>query len=370
MEYLQVTFRIEAGAGEASVLAESLLLEQTIETPLDVARRYPFVRDNMLGRILELAPETEDVVLATLELPLVNARLGVPQFLNVLFGNSSLHERVSLDSFELPPALAKEYPGPRFGIAGIRDRLGVHGRPLTCSALKPVGLTTTQLSSLCRTFALGGIDLIKDDHYLANQPFSPFRERVASCIMAVLDAATETGRRSVYCPNLCGTPDEILRQADEAQEMGVQAVMVAPMLIGLPMFAELVRNRLNIPVLAHPSFAGSTRIRPDTLQGRLFRMLGADAIIFANYGGRFSYSPGVCEAIAERAREPWHHFAPAFPVPAGGMQVERTAELIDFFGMDTILLVGGSLLAAGDALLEQTRKFTESVAEAASTRTR
>ena len=78
----------------------------------------------------------------------------------------------------------------------------------------------------------------------------------------------------------------------------------------------------------------------------------------------------VCEAIAERAREPWHHFAPAFPVPAGGMQVERTAELIDFFGMDTILLVGGSLLAAGDALLEQTRKFTESGAEAASTRTR
>ncbi len=365
MEYLHVTFRIEGPADDARVVAESLLLEQSVETPIEVARQYDFVRENMLGKIVNVHRVSDIASEATLALPTVTAGGGVAQFLNVLFGNASLHERVSLEDFQVPEGMLESFPGPRFGISGIRERLGVPGRPLTCSALKPVGLSTTQLATLCRTFALGGIDVIKDDHYLGNQPFSPFRERVAACEMAILDVASTTGHRGVYCPNLIGTPDEILRQADEAQEMGVQAVMVAPMLVGLPFFADLVRSRLDVPVFVHPSFAGSTRIRPETLLGRLFRMLGGDAIIFANYGGRFSYSAEASGAIADRCREPWNGIRAAFPVPAGGMSVERTQELVDFFGPDTILLVGGGLLKAGDQLLEQTRAFTSAVAQSA-----
>jgi len=38
------------------------------------------------------------------------------------------------------------------------------------------------------------------------------------------------------------------------------------------------------------------------------------------------------------------------PVPAGGMSVERAAEIVRAYGNDAMLLVGGSLLAAGDGL--------------------
>jgi ribulose-bisphosphate carboxylase large chain len=53
-------------------------------------------------------------------------------------------------------------------------------------------------------------------------------------------------------------------------------------------------------------------------------------------------------------------------VPAGGIRVERIAELLDFYGPDCILLVGGSLYQAGDALFERTRSLVEQVARIAS----
>ena len=56
---------------------------------------------------------------------------------------------------------------------------------------------------------------------------------------------------------------------------------------------------------------------------------------------------------------------PAFPAPAGGIRVERVGELLEFYGNDCILLIGGSLYQAGDALFDRTRDLVEQVARAA-----
>lgn len=365
MEHFEVTYHLAGPGEDVRMQAESVLLEQTVETPRRVAERYPFVRDNLLGQVRSVTEADEGGFLAHLSLPVATASADPAQFLNVLFGNASLQPFVTLHDFEIPETLQAMFQGPRFGIDGIRARLGVHDRPLTCSALKPVGLDLEALAKLCRAFALGGIDMIKDDHYLADQPFASFETRVLACQEIVEEIAAKTGRKTLYVPNLSGTPEAVRRQADIAQEAGAQAVMVAPMLLGLPFFYELTRHRVDVPVLAHPSFGGALRIRPETLFGKLFRLFGADAVIFANYGGRFAYPQDLCGRIADTLRRPWHGFRSAFPVPAGGMTTDRTDELVSFFGPDTVLLVGGSLLEAGDALLERTRTFTESVARAA-----
>jgi ribulose-bisphosphate carboxylase large chain len=52
------------------------------------------------------------------------------------------------------------------------------------------------------------------------------------------------------------------------------------------------------------------------------------------------------------------------PVPAGGMSVERVPELKREYGVDSMLLIGGSLLAAGERLAERSRAFVEAVAAA------
>jgi ribulose-bisphosphate carboxylase large chain len=136
--------------------------------------------------------------------------------------------------------------------------------------------------------------------------------------------------------------------------------LVAPMIAGVATLAALVREA-NAPIIAHPALAGAARIAPPLLLGRLFRMFGADATIFPNAGGRFGYSEATCNAIADAAREPWHGLAPALPVPAGGMSVERVPGIHAQFGVDTMLLIGGSLLAAGDRLAERCRDFVAAV---------
>ena len=51
---------------------------------------------------------------------------------------------------------------------------------------------------------------------------------------------------------------------------------------------------------AHPTLAGAARIAPPLLFGKLFRLLGADAVVFPNHGGRFGYSPRYLPALAAR----------------------------------------------------------------------
>lgn len=364
-EFLEVTYHLSDISSKVREQVESILQEQTIETPAVVAERYPFVRENMMGRVSDIVPDPMGGTLAVLELPLITASSDVSQFLNVLFGNSSLHADLELVDFQIPSSLEALFPGPQHGVDGLRQIVGAARRPLTCSALKPVGARIDELVDLCRGFVAGGIDMIKDDHYLADQTFAPFERRVHACLASVEDMSAKSGNRSIYIPNLSGTPDAIRREADFAQRAGAKAVMVAPMLVGMPFLHELTTRWLDIPVIAHPSFGGSVRVRSTTLFGKLFRLFGADAVIFANFGGRFSYPPSVCREIAGNLREEWMWIKRAFPVPAGGMNADRAPELVRFFGRDTILLVGGSLLESGEALAEMTRAFTESVRSAA-----
>ena len=53
---------------------------------------------------------------------------------------------------------------------------------------------------------------------------------------------------------------------------------------------------------------------------------------------------------------------PALPVPAGGMRLERVEELLDFYGPDTMLLIGGNLLIDHERVLQRTQEFVERVA--------
>jgi S-methyl-5-thioribulose 1-phosphate isomerase len=284
------------------------------------------------------------------------------QLANMLFGNCSLQPEVELIDVAFPEGYEKAFPGPRFGIAGIRALTKVERRALTCAALKPQGSPIEYLAQLARTFALAGIDVVKDDHGIANQAYGPFAERVPAVQRAIAAANRETGGHTVYAPTFSGGPRALAAQAEVAKDHGVRMGLVAPMLVGLPTFVEM-QIELDFPLMAHPAFAGADRIAPPLLLGKLFRMLGADATIFPNHGGRFSYDRETCLGIARAAREPWSGVRPTLPVPAGGMSVERVDEMIEGYGNDTMLLIGGALLSAKDRMLERSREFVGKVAE-------
>lgn len=361
MAWISATYLLSSTADDIRARAQALALEQSVELPL-AAVSDARIREEIVARVTGLDSVDGRRYRVKLELAVATIGENPAQLLNMLFGNCALQEDVELQDFVLPPAMLSAFRGPRYGSAGVRDITNVRGRPLTCTALKPQGSSPDELAKLCQTFADAGIDVIKDDHGIADQRYAPFAERVKRCQAAVERARERTGRNVQYAPSLVGTPRQVAEQARLARDCGVRMVLVAPMLAGLPAFAEFAEST-DLAILAHPSFGG-LRISPVLLFGKIFRLFGADAVIYPNYGGRFSYSSDLCKALADTLRAPWGSLRPALPVPAGGMPVERTDEMVAFYGKETMLLIGGSLLVAGDALAERSRSFVAAVEKA------
>jgi ribulose-bisphosphate carboxylase large chain len=362
-EALRVTYRLAASGARAAARAEEIAREQTVEVPR-AALSEPACAA-LVGRVEALRAEAEGCTLATLAYDPAATAFEPAQLVNVIFGNSSLHADVECADVELPPALTRALRGPRFGIEGLRKLAQVWDRPLTCTAVKPMGLSPAALAELAYTFACAGIDVIKDDHGLGAQAFSPFEERVPRCLDAIERAARETGRRSLYLPNLIGTPEVVARNLRFAQEHGAPAVVTSPMLIGLPAFWELVQERASVPVFAHPAFGGAQRIAPEALFGRLFRAFGADAVIFVSFGSRFAAGREACLRLAANLRAPWPGVMPSLPVPGGGIVAENVAEVVACYGRDCMLLVGGSLQAGPGSVAERSRELVRAVERAA-----
>ena len=90
-------------------------------------------------------------------------------------------------------------------------------------------------------------------------------------------------------------------------------------------------------------------------------MLGADALVFPNHGGRFGYTPRNMPRDRRNGARRGMGLSPAVPVPAGGMTTIAWAEMLDFYGSEVMLLIGGALLEARERLTQETAAFVETV---------
>lgn len=345
--------------------AQLLAIEQSIEMPPEAVldRR---ILDEVMARVEGIEAQADGSSLAHLALSTESVGDDAGQLMNMIFGNSSLQPDIEVIDLDIPATLAAAFGGPNLGIEGLRRLTGAQGRPLTCTALKPIGSSVVQLSDLCGTFARAGVDVIKDDHGWADQSSAPFAQRVAACQRAVDEAnASARGRHTLYAPSLYGTHSQMQRQVELARRHGVEMVLIAPMVCGVATLNALHREHDGLAFLAHPALGGNARIAPDALLGKLFRLFGADAVIFPNHGGRFTYPRSVCQAIASNNRGDWHALRRTLPTPAGGMSVERCGEIVREYGRDTMLLIGGSLLIAREHVARRARAFVEAVHDAA-----
>jgi len=357
---LHVVYRVRSDAQSIDDRARAIAVEQSVEMPIS-AIDDPFVLSEIIGRVEAIREAEPDIFEVRVALAAHTVGHDPGQLMNMLFGNTSLHHDVVLQDVEFPEEFSKQFGGPRHGLQALRRRAGARRRALTCSALKPQGLSTAKLAELASRFARGGIDYIKDDHGLANQVYSPFTERIAAVAAALRCIVSEDGQPTLYVPSLSGDLDTMRGQLTASAQVGIDTVLVAPMVVGLATFHTLVKEHPTIAFIAHPSMAGASRIAPALLLGKLFRMLGADAVVFPNHGGRFGYSLDTCRQLAQMARCDWQGFRASVPVPAGRMTPERVPEMLDFYGPDTMLLIGGGLLVARERIVEETRAFVTAV---------
>ncbi|WP_233280515.1 RuBisCO large subunit C-terminal-like domain-containing protein [Devosia rhizoryzae] len=353
MARFSVTYWLDApNADEARQRASDIALEQTVEIPRDIVPAG-YVEDEILGRVEDVRPGTDERGGFLAEVSYSDDDVGGDflQLLNVVFGNSALKTATRVEAMTLTDAIGAICPGPRYGSEGLRLRTGRSTGPILMSAIKPVGLRTRELADLAHQFALGGMDMIKDDHGLANQHTSPFSERLNACVDAVGEANAKSGFNTVYVPNITGPANQILDHAFEAQEAGAGAVMLAPALVGLDVARTLSADpAFALPIVSHPTFGGANVITPTTgfshgyYFGLLSRLMGVDAVVYPNFGGRFGFSEAECRSIADHCSMPFGNLKAILPAPGGGMKLESVPAMREVYGDDVIYLVGGALL--------------------------
>lgn len=353
---VEVVYHVRAEASVIATRAQAIAVEQSVEMPLSAIEDAAILSE-IVGDVRNIVDLGQGVFAVTIGLAVASFEADSGQFLNMLFGNTSLHEDVVLRDVELSPTFAAGFPGARQGVAGLRAQCGATRRAMTCSALKPQGLAADDLAALAARFARGGVDFIKDDHGLADQKYSPFAARVPAVAAALRVVAAETGRLTRYIPSLSGDLDRMRRDIALARDEGLSCVMLAPMIAGVASLQTLARENPDMAIFAHPALGGAARIAPELLIGKLLPLFGADAVIFPTFGGRFGYSPATCRNLADNARA-----LDALPIPAGGMTLARVPEILDFYGPETMLLIGGSLLDAKQHLTAATAQFVRAVA--------
>lgn len=361
--FINATYRFRGTADEVRARARAVAYEQTVELP--PALVPDAVRETVVARVGAPRPAgSADLFDVQLRYPAELACGQLSQLVNLVYGNVSLLPGVRLVDLQLPDALLGALPGPRFGVDGLRHAVGVDGRPLLATAIKPRGLSVDAMAGLAGAFAAGGGDLIKDDQNLNDPGFEAWYERVARCAEAVAGANARRARPCLYAPHLAGPPQEVERRATALRGLGLGAVLVSPMILGLDAVADLGR-RHGLILLAHPAGAGGSVLGPDhgvtpeILLGTLFRLAGADVSIFPNAGGRFQFGPDVGAAIGRALRAPLGDHPTSFPAPAGGMGFDRIDDMAAHYGPDTVFLVGGALLGADDGLEAATARFVD-----------
>lgn len=366
--HFKAVYHVEGTKDSISSQVEDITVEQTVEFPVDLIERQDIL-DEIVGRVVSVDPIDEGLFEAFIEYPVETAGDELPQLLNVLFGNISIKPGIRLSRFELTEELYAKFKGPRFGRKGLRDLLNAHDRPLVCSAIKPMGLSPRELAQLAYKFALGGIDMIKDDHGLSDQTFCPFDERVERCSEAVAKASKQTGKKCLYFPNITAPIEQVRGRAYKAKNSEAGGLVISPGLVGFDAMRMVASDdNLALPILFHPALTGSFTVGSSSgmshgvLYGQISRLAGADAAIFPSFGGRFSLSEEECMDVTGGTECPMGHIKASFPVPAGGMSTSRIPELIDFYGKDVILLVGGDLHRHGPDLTQNCREFVKLVA--------
>lgn len=360
---LTATYHILGNETLALARAQGICLEQSVEFP-DELVPDGFIRDHVVGKVESIRPLSPQVHEALISYAQESVGTEFTQLLNVLFGNTSLQRGIRLVDFTLPGSMLSEYPGPRYGISGLRERLNIPLRPLLATALKPMGLSARELAALVQKLATGGIDIIKDDHGLADQSFAPFKERVEMCAEAVARSNQLTGGKCIYVPNITCSSEVFHEKALFAKQNGCGGLLYAPGLAGYDRMRALSSDTsIGLPVFMHPALLGSFVVDPDggishsLVFGKLGRYAGADATIYPNFGGRFAFTKDECREIVDGCISKIGTIKPIFPMPGGGMNIGRINELKEFYGNDVILLVGGGLFTHGPDVADNCRYF-------------
>lgn len=347
-------------------VAEKIAHELTVGTWTELNHLEQHQLQAFRGEVIDTSQQ-ETTSRFSIRYPLHNVTPDFSSILTTTFGKLSLDPGVQLVDLSLPEELAPDFPGAAFGVEGVRDILRVHDRPLAMSIFKGViGRDLDFLVTQLRDQFAGGIDLVKDDEILYDNPLTPSLERARVGASVIREHQETTGRSVLYAVTLSGPVFTLRDQAKRLIEAGATALLFNVYTYGLDALRELAKDsEIHVPLLAHPAFAGALTesIRHSLLFGKLIRLAGADLTLFPSPYGSLSTPKDEAQQIQTYAKEP-HWTKPILTVPSAGIHPGLVPDLIRDFGTDVVINAGGGIHGHPDGAAAGARAFRQAIDQA------
>jgi len=283
--------------------------------------------------------------------PSLNFSNDLPAILTTVFGKLSLDGEIKLIDLEFASELKSLFSGPKFGVEGIRELTGVTDRPYVMSIFKAViGRDLTFLGNQLREQALGGVDFIKDDEILFENPLTPFEKRIAVGKKVLEEVYEDTGHRAYYAVNLTGRTFDLKEKAKRAVELGADILLFNVFAYGLDVLQGLTEDEnIQIPIMAHPAVSGASTpsefygISNELLLGKLVRYAGADFSLFPSPYGSVALPKKEALGIRDSLTRVEEGMKAALPVPSAGIHPGLVPQLYHDFGKDSVINAGGGI---------------------------
>ncbi len=302
------------------------------------------------GKVISTEGINEEQSIIRIAYPTINFSNDIPAILTTVFGKLSLDGKIKLIDLQFDNELKSKFPGPRFGIEGLREKLGVFNRPLLMSIFKGVlGKDIRFLTEQLRQQALGGVDFVKDDEILFENELTPFEKRISEGKKVLQEVFEQTGHRTLYAVNLTGRTSQLKDKARKAKELGADLLLFNVFAYGLDVLQELREDdQIALPLMAHPAVSGALTsssqygLSHSLLLGKLLRLAGADLSLFPSPYGTVALEKSSAISIAEELIKA-DTIKRSFPVPSAGIHPGLVPLLIRDFGIESVINAGGGV---------------------------
>lgn len=362
MSEVIATYLVHDVKGDLHKKAEGIALGLTIGSWTDL----PLLEQEQLkahkGRVLEVSQlenceKTNQYLgknltkgIIKIAYPSLNFSHDLPAILTTVFGKLSLDGEVKLLDLDFSNEVKSAFPGPKFGVTGIRELVQVYDRPLLMSIFKGViGRDLDYLKDQLRQQVLGGVDLVKDDEILFDNPLTPFDNRILAGKEVLHQVYEETGHKALYAVNLSGKTFDLKDKAKRAAELGANVLLFNVFAYGLDVLQSLAEDPdVTVPIMAHPAVSGAYTasslygFASPLLLGKLLRISGADFSLFPSPYGSVALDREEALGIAQNCLKN-EAYKQAFPVPSAGIHPGLVPLLMNDFGIDSVINAGGGV---------------------------
>ncbi len=360
---LLVWFYAEPPAGkDLRYVADRIAEESSIGTWTDLRTLLPEIWEKLRARVYEI-DDTNGFVKIAYPLHLFEVS-NMPAILasvaGNVFGMKSVENLRVLD-IRFPRALVKEYPGPGYGVPGVREMTGVHDRPFLGTIIKPkIGLPAKMHAEVAYEAWAGGLDIVKDDENLASQDFNRFEDRLSLTLEKKDIAEEETGEKKIYLVNITAPYREMIRRAELVQDSDNEFVMIDVFISGFSAVQSYREEGFKMAIHAHRAMHAAITRNPEhgitmlTL-AKVYRLLGVDNLHIGTAVGKMEGSAEEVAIIREEIQEDhvpenevrfaqdWAGMKPVLAVASGGLHPGHVPAVVDILGKDIVIQAGGGV---------------------------